>query len=197
MEFEGFKSAWLKQSAQGESLPSPTGISRSVQFVRTSAIRDLQRSDELSRLIFCLLFALVAVGASIKLMAPGAGRVSAWLFAAALLVDGVAGVALVARRFREPATTTVLEFIKREHQQVETRLRLERFTLRFMLVLAAAALLLLIFNPRPLDLHENLFEPFGRMAVVTGFLALAWRRAKSRSREIRRELQSYLTDLEK
>jgi hypothetical protein len=196
MELEQFKSAWQSQPVEGHSLPSPVRISQSLQFLRTSVIRDLQRSDELSRLIFSFLFALVVVGVSFVLMTPGAGRKAAWLFATALLVDGVAGVALLARRFREPPTATLLDFIRREHRQVETRLRFERYSQRLMFLLAAAALLLLIFSPTPLNLRENLFDPFGRMVVVTGFLALAWRKAKSRSREIRREIERYLKDLE-
>jgi hypothetical protein len=34
------------------------------------------------------------------------------------------------------------------------------------------------------------------MAIVTAFLGLAWRRAKSRSMEVRRELEHYLKELE-
>jgi len=197
MELEGFKSAWQKQYLEGHTLPSPIRVSRSLQFLRTSAIRDLQRSDELSRFIFSLLFALVAIGASIKVLGPGAGRVAAWLFAAALLVDGITGVALLVHRYREQATPTMLEFIKREHRLAETRLRFERYSQRFMVILAAIALLLLIFDPKPISLRENLFEPFGRMAIVTAFLAVAWRRAKSHSGEFRSELERYLKDLER
>jgi hypothetical protein len=66
-----------------------------------------------------------------------------------------------------------------------------------MVLLAGITLLLLIFDPKPATLRENLVEPFGRMAIITAFLAVAWRRAKSRSREISVELERYLKDLEK
>lgn len=196
MELERFKSAWQNQSVEGHPLPSPAHVSRSVQFLRTSAIRDLQRSDELSRFVFCLLFALVAIAVSLVMMSPGASRIAAWLFAAALLIDGVAGVALLALRFREPATATMLEFISRECRHVETRIRFERYSQRLIFMLAAVALLLLILLPRPIYLHQDAFDVLGRMAIVTAFLAYAWGRAKSRSGEIRRELERYLRDLE-
>lgn len=196
MEIEGFKSAWQKHFLEGQPSSTAAGLSPSLRFLRTSAIRDVQRSDELSRLIFCFLFALVTAGASMLLMAPGVSRVAAWLLALALVVEALTGVALLTRRFRAPATATVLDFIRREHSQVETRLRLELYSQRLLWVLAAAAVLLLILNPAPPNLRENIFDPFGRMAVVTGFLALAWRRAKSRSGEVRRELERYLKDLD-
>jgi hypothetical protein len=195
MDLEGFKAAWQKQSVEGRSLSSPASISRSLQFLRTSAIRDLQRSEELSRLIFSFLFALLAIGASLVVMIPGAGRIAAWLFAAALLADGIAGVALLARRFRQPATATMLEFISREHRQVQSRLRFERYSRWLMLILAAIVLLLLVFAPRPVNLRDNALDALQRMAIVTAFLAVAWRRAKSGSREVCRELERYLKDL--
>ena len=195
MEFERLKSAWQSQSVTGH-LPSPAHLSQSLRFLRASAIRDLQRSDELSRFVFCLLFALVVVIVSLVMMSPGASRVVAWLFAAALFLDGAAGVVLLALRFREPATATLLEFIKRECRHVEARVRLERYSQRLIFILAAVALLLLIFTPRPIYLHQDAFDILGRMAVMTAFLAFAWRKAKSRSGEIRRELQRYLRDLE-
>ena len=81
MELEGFKSAWQKRAVEEHSLS--VLASRSLRFLRASTIRDSQRSDELSRLIFCLLFALVAIGASVMFMRPGAGRLAAWLLAGA------------------------------------------------------------------------------------------------------------------
>jgi hypothetical protein len=195
MELEGFKSAWQKQSVEGHPLSSRLRNSRSLQFLRTSAIHDLQRSEELSRLVFSLLFALVLIGVSVVLMSPGPGRVASWIFAAALLVDGLAGVTLLAHRLREPVTTTVLEFISREHRHVEARLRVERYSQRLIFALGAVALLVLILSPRPLDSRANAFDVLGRMAVVTAFLAFAWRRVKSRSLETRRELERYLEDL--
>ena len=130
-------------------------------------------------------------------MPPGAGRIAAWLFAVSLLVDGVAGMALLVRRFREPATASMLEFIGSEYHQVETRVRFERYSQRFMIALAVLALLILFFAPRPINLRENAVDALQRMAIGTAFLAVAWRRAKSRSREVRGELERYLRDLEK
>jgi hypothetical protein len=197
MELEGYKAAWQKRPAEGHALASPARISRSLQFLRTSAVRDLQRSEELSRLVFFLLFALVAIGASVTVMPWGAGRWAAWLFAVALVIDGIGGVVMMARRLREPATATMLEFIKAEHRQVETRLRFERFSQKLMVVLAAVALLLAIFGPRPIDARENAYDALAKMVILTAFFAVAWRRVKSRSKEICRELDRYLKDLDK
>jgi hypothetical protein len=196
MELDGYKSAWQKRPVEENSLPSPARVSRSLQFLRASAIRDLQRSDELSRLVSCLLFSLVAVGASVLVIPPGAARIAAWIFAAALLLDGLAEMILLVRRHRQPATDTMLEFISREHRNVETRLRLERYSQRIMILLAVVALLLLFVAPRPVNGRESSLEVLERMAIVTAFLAVAWRRAKSRSTETRRELERYLRDLE-
>ncbi len=194
MEFESFKTAWQNQP-EGSSLSSPADLSRSLRFLRTSAIRDLQKSDELSRLVFCILFALVAAGFSFVIMSPGAGRVACWLFAAALIFDGIAGVALLARRLHEPATATVVDFIRREQRQMETRVRFERWSQRLMVVLAGIALILVILGPSPAGTRERAFDALGKSAVVTAFLAVAWRRAKSRSKEVGRELERYLKDL--
>ncbi len=195
MELEGFKSAWQKQSVEGHPLSSRLRSSRSLQFVRTGAIHDRHRSEEFSRLVFSLLFALVLIGVSVVLMSPGPGRIAAWIFAAALLVDGLAGVVLLVHRLKEPATTTMLEFISREHRHVETRLRVERYSQRLIFGLGAVALLVLILSPRPLDSRADAFDVLGRMAIVTAFLAFAWRRVKSGSLETRRELERYLDDL--
>jgi hypothetical protein len=196
MEFEAYKSAWQRQPVERRTFSSGARLSRSVQFVRTGAIRDLQRSEELSRLIFSLLFALVAIGASLKVMPPGAARIAAWLFGAALLADAVAGVVIVTRRLREPATATMLEFISREHRLAGARLRFERYSRWLMLMLAAVAIVLLFLVPGPTGLRENALEALSRMAIVTAFLAVAWRRVRSRSRQIHTELDRYLKDLE-
>lgn len=196
MELEGFKSAWQERSLGARSLSSPAHLSSSVRFLRASAIKDLQRSDEVSRLVFSLLFAVLAVGVSAVIMSPGWARVAAWLFAAALLADGLAGVALLARRFRAPATASLVDFIRREHQQARTRLQLERYSRRLTFALAAVALGLLLLAPHPVNPRENALDALTRMALVTAFLLFAWRRAKSRSAEVCRELESYLKDLE-
>ncbi len=194
MEIEGFKSAWQKRSLEGHPLTAPAHISRSLQFLRTTSVRDLQRSEELSRLIFSILFALLAVLAPLAVMPAGAGRVVAWLFAAALLADGIAGVVVWIRRLREPATSTLLEFISREQRLVDMRLRIERYSQSIMLILAAVALLLQVFGPRPVNFNDDVL----RMGIVTAFLAVAWRRGKSRSHstELARELGGYVKDLQ-
>ena len=177
--------------------PSRASISRSLQFLRTSSIRDLQRSEEVSRFVFSLLFGLVAIGVSLKMMAPGTGRVAAWLFALSLLIDGFAGMTLMTRRLHESVTSTTLEFIKREHRQLQTKLRLETYSQRLMIVVGLVAVMLLFLNPTTALAREHIFDPFCRMAVLTAFLALAWRRAKSRSKETCRELESFLEELER
>ena len=196
MELEGFKSAWQKRSARDHSLSASSLSSQALQFARTSVLRDLQHSDELSRFVFCFLFAFVAIAASIVVVSPGAGRVAAWLFGAALLSDGVTGMALLARRYRSSATSTMLEFVSREHRQVEFRLRLERYSRRIVFIFASIALLLLLFAPRPIDLRKNALDALERMVIVTAFLGFAWRTAKSQSMEIRSELERCLKDLD-
>ena len=47
------------------------------------------------------------------------------------------------------------------------------------------------------DHRESAYDALGRKAVVTAFLAVAWRKAKSRSAEIQRELEHYLDDLKR
>ncbi len=192
MELEQFKSAWQKRSAEGHALPS-----RSLQFVRTSAIRDLQRSELVSRLVFSLLFALLAIGTSATVITSEPARIAAWLFAAALLVDSGVGLILLARRLREPATTTIAEFISREHRQIQSRVGFEHYSQGFMFALAVVALLVLLFFHRPSSGRESALDALQRMAIMTAFLAVAWWRAKSRSREIRRELEHYLNELQK
>jgi len=193
MELEGFKSAWQRRPLESDRLAPRGRLSRSVQFLRTSAAHDLQRSEELTRLIFSFLFAFLAVAAPLVVMPPGAGRIVAWLFAAALLADGIAGIALLIRRLRQPATTTLLEFISTEHGLIERRLQLERYAQGVMLILAAVALALQVFGPRPVNFNDDVL----RMGFVTAFLAVAWFRGKSRSRStaISQELESYLKDL--
>lgn len=43
MELEGFESAWQKRPLEGHSLPAPDPISQPLQFLRTSAICELER----------------------------------------------------------------------------------------------------------------------------------------------------------
>ena len=197
MELEGFKSAWQRRYTEGHALSATAPLSRSLRFLRTSAIHDLQRSEELSRSIFSFLFALVAIGASLKLLSPGMGRIAAWLFAAALIVDGTAAMMLLFRRHREQTSSTMVEYIRKEHGLARTRMRFERYSQWCMALFAAITLLILIFDPKPVALRQNLIEPFGRMAIITSFLAVAWRRAKSQSKDISSELERYLVDLEK
>ena len=195
MELEGYKAAWQKRPVEDQALARTARLSQSLSFLRTSVIRDLRRSEEVSRLVFSLLFALVAVGASLILMPRGAGRWAWWLFAALLLADGIGSVALRVRRWRQPVTATMIEFIKREHSQLAAHLRFERYSQWLMVGLAALALLLAIFGPRPVNPGENAYDALGKMAILTAFLAVAWRRVRSRSKEACRELERYLEDL--
>ena len=52
-----------------------------------------------------------------------------------------------------------------------------------------------IFGPQPVNPREYTFDALGKMVILTAFLTVAWRQAKSRSRERRRELERYLEDL--
>ena len=67
---------------------------------------------------------------------------------------------------------------------------------RLILLLAAVAVVFLIVGARPETARETALETMGRMAIMTGFLAYAWRRMKSRAGEIRRELERCLKELE-
>ena len=195
MELDRYKSAWQNRAVAESTLPAQVNLSPHLRFLRTSSIRDLQRSDEWARVLFSLLFALLAAGASIHVMRPGGARIAAWLFALALLADGLTELVLLMRRFRAPVTASIAEFISREYRQVETRIRFERYSQRFMILLAAIALVIIMLFPRPADARETAMESLERMAVVTAFLAVAWRRTKDRSAEVSHELERYLKDL--
>jgi hypothetical protein len=203
MELERLKSAWQKQFVGGDPLLSPTRLSRSLQYLRTSTIRDLQGSEEWVRLVFSFLFALLAVGVSLisptgrPIMPAMPARIVAWLFAAALLFDAVIGFVLLVRRYREPATTTILAYVSKEHHHIQTRLQFERYSQTVMLTLAAIAIVLVIFSPQPAEYLDSASDSLWRMAVATAFLAVAWRRVRSRSQstEFRRELEGFLEDL--
>jgi hypothetical protein len=196
MDLNDCKTAWQRRPADEPAFSGLGGIPRHLRLLRTSAIRDLQRSEEWARFIFSFLFALVAAGASFAMMHSAAARIAAWLFALALLVDGTTGLVLLIKRYRAPATSTMVEFISREYRQVENHLRFERYSHRIMILLAAVTLVLLFVSPTPLSLRENQLDALGRMAVVTAFLAVAWRRTRTQSPEIRGELERYLRDLE-
>jgi hypothetical protein len=51
--------------------------------------------------------------------------------------------------------------------------------------------------PHPATVRENAFDALERMAILVAFLVVVWRHANSRSKDIRRELERYLKDLEK
>jgi hypothetical protein len=197
MELEGFKSAWQRRTLETHGHAVPANISRSLRFLRTSGIRDVQRSDEITRIVFCMLFALLTIGVSFAVMNPGVARIAAWMLAAALIVDGVGGIILLARRWRGPATASIAEFIARERDQAAMRARFDRFSRGLMILLAAATLLLLLFSPGPINSRENALDTLQRMVIVTAFLAIAWRRAKSHAMEVSLELERYFKDLEK
>ncbi len=83
-----------------------------------------------------------------------------------------------------------------EHPGVmQHRIRLERYSRVVMLGLFLAAVFALAVNRPAATPRENAFEALGTMGVMTAFLAFAWRRAKSRSREFHRTLDRYLRDL--
>ena len=189
MELEVFKSAWRRHTLEGH-------LSRPVRFVRSTAIHDLQRSEEMSRLVFAGLFGLLALAVSFVVVPPGAARIGARMLAAALLGDAIAGVVLLARRARARPADSMVEFIARENRQLESRMRMERYSQWLTGVLGSVTLILLLFYPTPAGGREKALETLFRMVIMTAFLAVAWRRAKSRSKEIHRELQRYLRDFE-
>jgi hypothetical protein len=195
MEIDKFKTAWQQQSFERNPLGSTAPGSRSVQFLRASLFRDLQKSEELQRLIFCPLFALVFAGAAFIIMPAGAGRMAAILLGIALASDGFVGAILLTHRYGTPPTSSMLDFVRREREQVLTRIRVERYSRVLMLGLFAAAVVVLAVRRPVVTPREGAFEALGTMAVMTAFLAFAWRRAKSRSREFSRVLDRYLRDL--
>lgn len=194
MGMDMYKSAWQNRPPGDTILHGGEHLSRSVRFLRASAIRDLQKSEEVSRLVFGVLFALVAVGATSALMTAGGARIASWLLASALLADSFAGFLLLASRFRERGTVTMLEYVSRELRHLQKRLRFERTFHRLLVALGGITLLVFYFTPAPAGAREGAYEVLGRMVMLTGFLVLAWRRAKSKSGETRRELESYLKE---
>jgi len=196
MEIDQFKSAWQNRSVEDPSPASPPVPSRSLPFLRASNIRDLQRCYDLSRIFLSFLFALLLIGAAFKVMITGASRIAACLFAAALLADGISSLALLTRRFHESATATMLEYIARESRQLGVRLRLERYCRILMYTLGIITLAILALGPMPAAAREQALDACARMALATAFLTVAWRRAKSRSMEMRRELDRYVKELQ-
>ncbi len=196
MELDQYKSAWQRQSADGPDGSTPVHGSHSVHFLRASAIHDLLHSDDLTRLIFDLLFALLAVGVSFRVMPPGPGRIVAWLLAAMLTVDAITGLALVTRRLPRSKAASMLDFIRNECRQADARLQFDKFSQWIVFALAAAALLAALFGPKPVEPRTNAFDALARAAGVTACLAVAWRRAKSGTRDVRSELERHLKDLQ-
>jgi hypothetical protein len=194
MEIDAYRAAWQNRPA-GDVLPAERFASPSVRFLRASAIRDVEKSEELTQLVFCGLFALVVVGATSVVLSAGGARMASWLLATALLADALAGVFLLVFRFRERGSATMLEFIAREHRTLQMRIRLESYSQRLLVLLGGGTILIFFLTPVPVSPREGAFEALGRMVLLTAFLVLAWRRAKSKSREIRRELESYLREL--
>jgi hypothetical protein len=56
---------------------------------------------------------------------------------------------------------------------------------------------ILFFAPRPVNLRESALDVLTRMAIVTAFLALAWGKARSRSKHFHLELERYLQDFDR
>jgi hypothetical protein len=196
MEIDSFKPVWQSRSLDEPAHASLSAPSRSVRFLRTSTIHDLQRSYDLSRIFMNLLFILLLIGAAIKVMITGTSRVAAFLFAAALLADGIPSLVLLSRRFRESTTATILECIARECRQLEVRLRLERYCRVIMVALGIVMLAILALGPGPATARDQALDTLARMALATGFLAVAWRGTKSRTMETRRELDRYRKELQ-
>lgn len=135
---------------------SAIGISsNSCKLLRTSSIRDLQRSEEVARLTFSILFALVAVAVSPVVINGGAARIAAGLFALALLADGAISFMLLIGRFRAPARETLVDFISSEYRQIENRLRFERYSQRFMILFASITLILMLLIPQSAQGHRE------------------------------------------
>ncbi len=196
MELDQYKSAWQRQAADGPGRAAAARSSHSVHFLRASAIHDLQHSDDLTRLIFDLLFALLAVGMSFVAMPRGPGRIVAWLLAAMLVVDCVTGLLSVTRRLPRSKSASMLDFIRNECRQADARLQFDKFSQWIVFAFAATALLVALFGPKPVEPRTNAIDALARAAGVTACLAVAWRRAKSGTRDVRSALERHLRDLE-
>ena len=196
MEIDRFKSVWQQRPLEAPAHASTAVPSRSLHFLRTTIIHDLQRSHDLSSIFLSFLFTLLLIGVASNVMLTGAGRIAALLFAAALLADGIASLVLFFRRSRDAAAATMLEYIARERRQLEIRLRLERYCRALLYGLGSLMLVILAFGSLPVATREMALETFARMALATSFLAFAWRRARSRSPEMQRELDRYLKELQ-
>ncbi len=89
----------------------------------------------------------------------------------------------------------MLDFVRREREQIQAHIRIERYSRILMFGLFAMAVLVLVAYRSSATPREKAFEALGTMGVMTAFLAFAWRRAKSPSREFNRVLDRYLRDL--
>jgi hypothetical protein len=194
MEIDRFKTAWQKQTVAPHLFPSAASMPRPLVFLRATAIREREKADEVARLVFAVFFSLIVAGAAFVFMGPGTGRVGAVLLVVAVLVDGLGGAVLLAGRSREKAGTPVLEFIRRERQNLERRLRFEQMSHRVMLVLFCLGVALFLW-PQGGDAKSQALGTLGRTAILTAFLAFAWWRARARPKDQYRELDRYLADL--
>lgn len=194
MEIDQFKAAWQQQTVSPHLFPSAASMPRPFVFLRATAIREREKADEVARLVFAVLFSLVVAGAAFAFMEPGTGRAGALLLVAAVIADGLGGAVLLAGRSNEKAGTPMLEFVRRERQNLERRLRFERMSHRVMLVMFCLSFVLFLW-PHGGDDKSLALGALGRMAVLTAFLAFAWWRARSRPKEQYRELDRYLEDL--
>jgi hypothetical protein len=194
MEIDRFKTAWQEQTVATYLFPSAASMPRPLVFLRATAIREREKADEVARLVFAVLFSLIVAGAAFGFMDPGTGRAGALLLVVAVLADGLGGAVLLAGRSQEKAGTPILEFVRRERQNLKRRLKFERLSHRVMLFMFCLSFGLFLW-PQGGDAKAQALGTLGRTAVLTAFLAFAWWRARSRAKEQFRELDRYLADL--
>jgi hypothetical protein len=98
-------------------------------------------------------------------------------------------------RSHVPASANMLEFVSAERQRLEARIRFDGYSRRILFLLAAISLPVAMIYPVSGGPRDVAVNSLVTMAAVTALLALAWRRAKSRYRELHRELDGYLREL--
>jgi len=197
MKLEGFKSAWMRHHEE-DGPASPPVVEQALQALRGSTAVDWERSREWSRAVFSCLFGLMAALAPVVLLSPGSAKFVTWIFSAALLIDGIVAAVFLARSSRGRPECAVRDFLSRQHRLAATRARVESYAQGAMLLLAAAALLVGLFGPKPDEYPARAYDSAITWLILTVFGAFAWLRVRavSRSRQTRQELAGWLKDLD-
>src|SRR5512142_2555125 len=119
MELENYKQFWQNQGFDSQAFSSRNPGSTSMLFFRASLVRDLQRRDGLTQLVFSILSALVIAGVPYVVGPTGPVRIAALLLAAALLFDGIVAALVLPARCQAAATSSRVDFVRKERQGLD------------------------------------------------------------------------------